>query len=209
MKQMFLEKFFLASRTATIRKEICGLMMMDQNMIDATSGGALMDKTPTVARHLISNMASNAQQLGTKGAVIKIDNLRLENQLTKLTSLVRQLAFRQHQRVHRKHPTDMCPALQEIGLDNAEIVGSIGGYQYVGNHIQVDKVAAPTKSESRVVYGPEIRICTKHASFELESLSVASSEIPSTIIPTITTTTGSATGQFTFDGRVNEAVECE
>ncbi|RDY05608.1 hypothetical protein CR513_10526, partial [Mucuna pruriens] len=32
---------------------------MDQNMIDATSSGALMDKTPAVARHLISNMASN------------------------------------------------------------------------------------------------------------------------------------------------------
>ncbi|RDY10373.1 hypothetical protein CR513_05107, partial [Mucuna pruriens] len=73
MKRMFLEKFFSASRTATIRKEICGirfnklcatcphhqiseqlliqyfyegLMMMDRSMIDAASGGALMDKTP-------------------------------------------------------------------------------------------------------------------------------------------------------------------
>ncbi|RDY09939.1 hypothetical protein CR513_05629, partial [Mucuna pruriens] len=33
---------------------------MDRNMIDATSGRALMDKTPTIARHLISNMASNS-----------------------------------------------------------------------------------------------------------------------------------------------------
>ncbi|RDY08412.1 hypothetical protein CR513_07357, partial [Mucuna pruriens] len=32
---------------------------MDRSMIDAASGGALMDKTPVVARHLISNMASN------------------------------------------------------------------------------------------------------------------------------------------------------
>ncbi|RDY00114.1 hypothetical protein CR513_16743, partial [Mucuna pruriens] len=39
----------------------CGLMMMDQSMIDAASGGALMDKTPTIARHLISNMASSTQ----------------------------------------------------------------------------------------------------------------------------------------------------
>ncbi|RDX97914.1 hypothetical protein CR513_19251, partial [Mucuna pruriens] len=99
MKHMFLEKFFPASRTTTIRKKICGirqqsgetlheylerfnklcatcphhhisellliqyfyegLTMMDQSMIDATSGGALMDKTPATARHLISNMASN------------------------------------------------------------------------------------------------------------------------------------------------------
>ncbi|RDY07930.1 hypothetical protein CR513_07891, partial [Mucuna pruriens] len=36
-----------------------GLMLMDQSMIDVASGGALMDKTPVVARHLISNMASN------------------------------------------------------------------------------------------------------------------------------------------------------
>ncbi|RDX89497.1 hypothetical protein CR513_28771, partial [Mucuna pruriens] len=99
MKRMFLEKFFPASKTATIRKEICGirqhfsktlheylqrfnklcaicphhqvselllvqyfyegLMMMDRSMINTASGGALMDKTPVVARHLISNMASN------------------------------------------------------------------------------------------------------------------------------------------------------
>ncbi|RDY00499.1 hypothetical protein CR513_16309, partial [Mucuna pruriens] len=88
MKRIFLEKFFLASRTATIQKKICGIrqhsektsdeywerfnklcaisphrqiimMMMDQNMIDAASGGALMDRTPVAKRHLILNMASN------------------------------------------------------------------------------------------------------------------------------------------------------
>ncbi|RDX62871.1 hypothetical protein CR513_58759, partial [Mucuna pruriens] len=104
MKRTFLEKFFLASRIASIRKEICGirkhtretlheywerfnklcatclhhqinkqlliqyfyegLSMMDRSIIDAASGGALMDKTPAAARHLISNMASNTQQFG-------------------------------------------------------------------------------------------------------------------------------------------------
>ncbi|RDX64685.1 hypothetical protein CR513_56734, partial [Mucuna pruriens] len=90
MKRMFLEKFFPTYRTATIRKEIYGnrqhsgkilheywerfnklcatcpyhqisLMMMDRSMIDAASGGVLMDKTPTTARHLISNTANNMQ----------------------------------------------------------------------------------------------------------------------------------------------------
>ncbi|RDX99148.1 hypothetical protein CR513_17827, partial [Mucuna pruriens] len=58
MKRMFLEKFFPASKTATIRKEIWhkGLIMMDRSMIDASSGGALMDKTPIATRNLISNM---------------------------------------------------------------------------------------------------------------------------------------------------------
>ncbi|RDX80566.1 hypothetical protein CR513_38875, partial [Mucuna pruriens] len=188
MKCMFLEKFFSASRTATIRKEIyrirqhsgetlheywerfnklcatCphhqiseqlliqyfyeGLMMMDRSMIDAASGGALMDKTPTAARHLISNMASNTQQFGTRGTIAPrmvneigtMDNPRLENQLTKLTSLVRQLAIGQHQPIAAvkacgictsvEHPTDMCPTLQETELDHPESVGAIGGYQY-------------------------------------------------------------------------------
>ncbi|RDX95542.1 hypothetical protein CR513_21928, partial [Mucuna pruriens] len=72
MKRMFLEKFFPTSIIATKRKEIFGikqnsgktlheywerfnklcaicLMMMDRSMIDVASGGALMDKTPTVA----------------------------------------------------------------------------------------------------------------------------------------------------------------
>ncbi|RDX74825.1 hypothetical protein CR513_45384, partial [Mucuna pruriens] len=178
MKRMFLEKFFLVSRTVTIRKEMCGitqhsretlheywqrfnklcatcshhqitkklliqyfyegLTMMDQSMIDPASGGALMDKTLATTRHLISNMASNTQQFGIRGAnqprmvnkISVVDNLRLENQLTKLTSLVRQLAVGQNQQsieatvcgicTFVEHPTDMCPTF----------VGAIDGYQY-------------------------------------------------------------------------------
>ncbi|RDX72525.1 hypothetical protein CR513_47986, partial [Mucuna pruriens] len=56
MKHLFLEKFFLSSRTAAIRKEICGirqhsrrhymnigrgLLMMDRNMVNATSRGVI------------------------------------------------------------------------------------------------------------------------------------------------------------------------
>ncbi|RDY03790.1 hypothetical protein CR513_12578, partial [Mucuna pruriens] len=136
MKCMFLEKFFPASRTATIRNKIYGirqhsgetlheywerfnklcatcphhqiseqlltsLTMMDQSMIDVASGGALMDKTPAVARHLISNMASNTQQFGIRGA-------SQSRMLTELTSLVRQLAIGQHQPsiVARSWPND-------------------------------------------------------------------------------------------------------
>ena len=35
-------------------------------MIDAASGGALVDKTPTKAMNLIANMAANSQQLGVR-----------------------------------------------------------------------------------------------------------------------------------------------
>ncbi|RDX70502.1 hypothetical protein CR513_50245, partial [Mucuna pruriens] len=114
-----------------------GLMMMDRSMIDAASGGALMDKTPAAERHLISDMASNTQQFGIRGVVTSrvvnkvgaVDNLRLENQLTKLTSLVRQLAVSQHQQIppvkiygictFLEHPTDLSSTnpLYELDLE--------------------------------------------------------------------------------------------
>ncbi|RDY10712.1 hypothetical protein CR513_04731, partial [Mucuna pruriens] len=175
MMCILLEKFFLASRTATIKKEICGirqhpgetlheywerfsknyttcphhqiseklliqyfyegLTMMDRSMIDAAIGGTLMDKTLIATRHLISNMASNTQQFGIRGAsqsqmvneIGAVDNLRLENQLIELTSLVRQLAIGQHQPsiaakvcgicTFVEHPIDMCPTLRETESD--------------------------------------------------------------------------------------------
>ncbi|RDY08748.1 hypothetical protein CR513_06978, partial [Mucuna pruriens] len=77
------------------------LTLMDRSMINFASGGALIDKMSAAARHLISNMASNTQQFGIKVAdpsqmvneVDAIDNLRLENQLTELTSLQESIAF--------------------------------------------------------------------------------------------------------------------
>ncbi|RDX67175.1 hypothetical protein CR513_53977, partial [Mucuna pruriens] len=108
----------------------------------------LMDKTPAAARHLISNMASNTQQFRIRGVdpswmvneIGIVDNLRLENQLTELTSLIRQLVVRQHQPsiVARvcgictsvERPTYMCLTLQEIESNHPKSVGAIGDYQY-------------------------------------------------------------------------------
>ncbi|RDX83565.1 hypothetical protein CR513_35504, partial [Mucuna pruriens] len=69
---------------------------MDKSMIGAASGGALMDKNPAAARHLISNMVTNTQQFGIRGPsqsrmvneIGATSNQRLENQLTELTSLL-------------------------------------------------------------------------------------------------------------------------
>ncbi|RDY09368.1 hypothetical protein CR513_06253, partial [Mucuna pruriens] len=77
-----------------------GLLMMDRNMVDATTGGALMDKTPAIARHLILKMFGIKGRAGTSRVVSEVstfDNVRLENQLTELTSLGRQLAVGKHQ----------------------------------------------------------------------------------------------------------------
>lgn len=181
MKRLFLEKFYPASRTAAIRKDICGirqlpgetlheywerfnrlcsscphhqisdqlliqyfyegLMPMERSNIDSASGGALVDKTPAAARDLISNMAANSQQFGTRmhsanrGVnevnVHPADQQRMEHRLDELTSLVRQLAMGKHQQPAMppvqpvqpirvcgicscsSHCTDACPTLQE------------------------------------------------------------------------------------------------
>ncbi|RDX98038.1 hypothetical protein CR513_19101, partial [Mucuna pruriens] len=94
-------------------------------MIDAASGGALMDKTSVATIHMISNMASNTQQFGIRGAITNkavnevgsIDNLRMENQLIELMSLVRQLVVCGIC-TSVEHLIDMCPTLQETVSDN-------------------------------------------------------------------------------------------
>ncbi|RDY10414.1 hypothetical protein CR513_05068, partial [Mucuna pruriens] len=117
-----------------------GLLMMDQNMVDAVSGGALMDKTPAAALTQSYKIQGGAGTSRVVSEVDTVDNLRLENQLIELTSLVRQLAVEQHQQAAQRvcgictlveHPTDMCPTLQEDELENTECVGALGGgYQY-------------------------------------------------------------------------------
>ncbi|RDX85183.1 hypothetical protein CR513_33679, partial [Mucuna pruriens] len=105
---------------------------MDRNMIDATSGGALMDKTPTAARHLISNMASNMQQFGTKrvASTSKVVSERLENQLAELTSLVRQLTVGQHQQVMQRvcgicaSPRSCQVQIKQLSTTRTQITGT-------------------------------------------------------------------------------------
>ncbi|RDX73925.1 hypothetical protein CR513_46391, partial [Mucuna pruriens] len=231
MKRTFLEKFFPASRTASIKKEICGIRqhtgetlheywerfkklcatcphhqiseqlliqyfyeghsMMDRSMIDAASGGALMDKTPTAARHMISNMATS--------------NQRLENQLTELTSLVRQLAVSQHQPAMAakidgvctsvEHPTDMCPTLQETESDQPENVRAIATW----------KTAISARTVSRAIRNSTIQIDTEYTS-ETCGVSTADFAISSTTFPTTTTAVESAyPRKLSISGRPNEA----
>ncbi|CAN6691816.1 unnamed protein product [Malus baccata var. baccata] len=68
MKRAFLEKFFPTSRVILLRKRISGiqqnqgLLPIERQMLDASAGGALVEKTPTAAKTLIANRALNAQQ---------------------------------------------------------------------------------------------------------------------------------------------------
>ncbi|GAU43527.1 hypothetical protein TSUD_98470 [Trifolium subterraneum] len=79
---------------------------MDRNILDAASGGALVDKTPAAAKTLIENMSLNSQ---------------LETMLIdEITSLVKQLAVNKPQAAKvcgictsPEYPTDTCPILQD------------------------------------------------------------------------------------------------
>jgi hypothetical protein len=72
-------------------------MPTDRSVIDVASGGALVDKTLEAAHQLISNMATNSKQFGTRGdflskQVNEVSISNLENKVNDLTSLVRFLA---------------------------------------------------------------------------------------------------------------------
>ncbi|XP_031131791.1 uncharacterized protein LOC116033171 [Ipomoea triloba] len=113
-----------------------GLLPMDSSMADAASGGSLVDKTPTDARQLISTMAENSQQYGTRadGSIRRVNEVsssQLENKISDLTTLVRQMAVGQMQSTGAcgicsfvGHPTDMCPTLQNPSQE----LNAIGGF---------------------------------------------------------------------------------
>ncbi|XP_050916838.1 uncharacterized protein LOC127132019 [Lathyrus oleraceus] len=181
LKKVFLERYFPASRAASIRKEICGirqgneslteywerfkqlvsscpqhqiteqlliqyfyegLLPMDRNILDAASGGALVDKTSAAAKALIENMSLNSQQFTTRNNSVQIKGVNkihvsshvshsdkaFENKMNELKDLVQQMivvgkaqATQQLQTPPRlcgictssDHPTDTCPILQD------------------------------------------------------------------------------------------------
>ncbi|XP_071918865.1 uncharacterized protein [Coffea arabica] len=177
LKKKFLEKFFPASRAASLRKEICsikqypgkslydywerfnklctrcpqhqiseqlliqyfyeGLQTSDRSIIDAASGGALANKTPREAWLLIESMAENSQQFGFSESnptrrVNEVETISIQQQLSELTSVVRQLAVRNVPQVkacgictNMGHPTDSCPLLQENGAEQVNMTGGV------------------------------------------------------------------------------------
>ncbi|RDX86316.1 hypothetical protein CR513_32366, partial [Mucuna pruriens] len=137
-----------------------------------------------------------------------VDNLRLENQLTELTALVRQLAVGQHQPIiTARHPTNMCPTLQKTKSDHLESVGEIGGYQYGKQSYQIwpfDNQQAKSRAIcSTVIWTyPE---CTTRSTW----LSTTDLTIPGTTVPIASTTESSNSRQLTISRRPDEAVSNE
>ncbi|KAM1557066.1 hypothetical protein ACFX10_040536 [Malus domestica] len=123
-----------------------GLLPIERQMLDASAGGALVDKTPTVAKTLISNRALNAQQYEGVGQrsnprphqVNEVSAItELQNQMANLTTLLSQVV--EGPKVQnvaacgvcsmQGHLTDKCPQLIENG--GWETLNAVGfGNQY-------------------------------------------------------------------------------
>ncbi|XP_027060968.2 uncharacterized protein [Coffea arabica] len=175
LKKKFLDKYFPASRAASLRKEICGikqhpgeslyeywerfkklctkcpqhqiseqlliqyfyegLLFRDRSIIDAASGGALVNKTPRGAWELIEGMAENSQQFGSREdiptrRVNEVETSSIQQQLSELTSFVRQLAVGNTSQAKVcgvctvvGHPTEMCPLVQEETAEQVNMAG--------------------------------------------------------------------------------------
>ncbi|CAN6583753.1 unnamed protein product [Malus baccata var. baccata] len=109
-----------------------GLLPIERQMLDASAGGALVDKTPTAAKMLIANRALNAQQYEGVGQrsmprqhqVNEVSAItELQNQMANLTMLLSQVV--EGPKVKpvascgicsmQNHPTDKCPQFIENG----------------------------------------------------------------------------------------------
>ncbi|CAN6725339.1 unnamed protein product [Malus baccata var. baccata] len=123
-----------------------GLLPIERQMLDASAGGALVNKTPMAAKILIANRALNAQQyegVGQKGPpqqqVHEVSSTPdIHSQLANLTSLVSQMAEGMRMQGPmvcgvcsiQGHASQKCPQLIENGgWENANAIGFQGQNQ--------------------------------------------------------------------------------
>ena len=124
-----------------------GLLPIERQMLDASAGGALVDKTPVAAKTLIANRALNAQQYEGVGqrsnsrphSVNEVSAIsEIQSQLANLTSLVSQVMIAPKTQENQVcavcsiqgHPSDKCPQLIENGgWESANAIGFQGQNQ--------------------------------------------------------------------------------
>ncbi|KAM3007821.1 hypothetical protein FF2_032034 [Malus domestica] len=118
-----------------------GLLPLERQMLDASAGGALVDKTPRDAKTLIANRALNAQQYEGVGQrdtprphhVNEVSSIsELQSQMANLTSMLSQLVEGPKTQGAticgvcsvQGHQSDQCPQLIENGgWESANAVG--------------------------------------------------------------------------------------
>ena len=124
-----------------------GLLPIEHQMLDASAGGALVDKTPVAAKTLIANRAHNAQQYEGVGQresprqhqVHEVSAIsEIQSQLANLTSLVSQAVIGSKPQENQVcgvcsiqgHPSEKCPQLIENGgWESANAIGFQGQHQ--------------------------------------------------------------------------------
>lgn len=108
------------------------MLLVDGNILDVSSGVALVDKTPKSVKALIENLPLNSKHLTTRNNSLLLtrvvddiqafstSNENLGNKLDELTSLVKHLAVGKSKTMRVcgictsfKHPTYLCPTLQD------------------------------------------------------------------------------------------------
>ncbi|RDX96575.1 hypothetical protein CR513_20750, partial [Mucuna pruriens] len=142
-------------------------------------------------------------------------NQRLENQLTELTSLVRQLSISQHQPIMAakvcgictfiEHPTDTCPTLQESESDQPEHVGAVGGFQYGRQPYQPRLTDNQQYGIQTFRPGPQQGPICAECALGISRLPTVGPIISGTTFPTTTTVESAYSRQFSISGRSNEA----
>ncbi|KAG8493733.1 hypothetical protein CXB51_011200 [Gossypium anomalum] len=108
---------------------------MEINMVDAASGGALVNMTPQQARDLISTMAANSQQFRanpeTPRRVHQLSNSTLEDKTDRLTNIMSSLVAEKAKPARvcgicaaPEHTTDACPSLNDDTMAHLDAVGN-------------------------------------------------------------------------------------
>ncbi|XP_040947714.1 uncharacterized protein [Gossypium hirsutum] len=110
-----------------------GLKPIEMNMVDAASGGALVNMTPQQARDLISTMAANSQQFRANPEpprrVHQLSDSTIEDRLDRLTNIVNSLVTEKSKPARvcgicatPEHTTDACPSLCDDSMAHLDAV---------------------------------------------------------------------------------------
>ncbi|CAL2266116.1 unnamed protein product [Prunus armeniaca] len=106
-----------------------GLLDSERMMVDATSGGGLMNKSATQAKEMFENIAANSQQFNYRRAppkkvgVYEVSASDIGPQIANLTNLVKQLIPQAQVCAvcaNPGHPTESCPSLYGDGEEMAQ-----------------------------------------------------------------------------------------
>ncbi|XP_017618111.1 uncharacterized protein LOC108462706 [Gossypium arboreum] len=108
---------------------------MEMNMVDAGSGGALVNMTPQQARDLISTMAANSQQFRANPkpprSVHQLSNSTLKYKVDRIANILNSLVAKKAKtaRLCRicatpKHTTNACPSLNDDTMAHLDAVGN-------------------------------------------------------------------------------------